>query len=163
MAQQSIGDVLRAQGDLFEALSAYQGSLAIRERLVKGDPANGQWQAALSDLQAAVSTMLRAQRLPGALESYGAETPAQLQTPAAYGNELAARSHIIMGWWALPVAKPGQPLVMDPRLQSLIDASSGRSTAARTRRLWRSLLTSCSGSRSRTAHMSIVGQCCSTL
>jgi hypothetical protein len=68
--------------------------------------------------------MLRAQRLPGALESYGAETPAQLQTPAAYGNELAARSHIIMGWWALPVAKPGQPLVMDPRLQSLIDADS---------------------------------------
>jgi tetratricopeptide (TPR) repeat protein len=44
VSQEKIGDVLRAQGNLAEALDAYQASLAIAERLAKADPANAGWQ-----------------------------------------------------------------------------------------------------------------------
>jgi alkanesulfonate monooxygenase SsuD/methylene tetrahydromethanopterin reductase-like flavin-dependent oxidoreductase (luciferase family) len=40
-----IGDVQRAQGDLTAALTSYQASLAIAERLAKADPGNAGWQA----------------------------------------------------------------------------------------------------------------------
>jgi tetratricopeptide (TPR) repeat protein len=41
-----VGDVLRAQGDLAGALTAYQNRLAISERLAKVDPSNA-WQRRL--------------------------------------------------------------------------------------------------------------------
>ena len=40
-----VGDVQVDQGDLPEALTSYQASLAIRERLTKFDPGNTDWQA----------------------------------------------------------------------------------------------------------------------
>ena len=43
-----IGDVLVAQGDLPAALTSYQASLAIAERLAKPDPGNAGWQRDLS-------------------------------------------------------------------------------------------------------------------
>jgi tetratricopeptide (TPR) repeat protein len=42
------GDVLRAQGDLAGALTAYRESLAVRRRLAEADPSNAGWQRDLS-------------------------------------------------------------------------------------------------------------------
>jgi hypothetical protein len=42
------GDVQRAQGDLAAALTSYQASLAIAERLAKADPGNAGWQRDLA-------------------------------------------------------------------------------------------------------------------
>ena len=39
-----IGDVLRAQGNLPEALQAFNASLAIADQLAKADPSNAGWQ-----------------------------------------------------------------------------------------------------------------------
>jgi hypothetical protein len=41
-------NVLRAQGRLDDALTAYRASLAIAERLAKADPSNASWQRDLS-------------------------------------------------------------------------------------------------------------------
>jgi serine/threonine protein kinase len=69
----TIGDVLRAQGDLPEALEAYRASLAIAEQLAKTDPGNAGWQRDLSVSHEKVGDVLRAQSdLPGALEAYRA-------------------------------------------------------------------------------------------
>ena len=48
MSHSKIGDVLRAQGNLPDALDAFKASLAIRERLVKADPGSGGWQRDLA-------------------------------------------------------------------------------------------------------------------
>jgi hypothetical protein len=40
VSHERIGDVQRAQGDLAAALTSYQASLAIAERLAKADPGN---------------------------------------------------------------------------------------------------------------------------
>src|SRR5439155_279814 len=43
-----LGDVLRAQGKLTEALTAYEDTLAIRQSLTAHDPSNTEWQNDLS-------------------------------------------------------------------------------------------------------------------
>jgi hypothetical protein len=43
-----VGDVLKEQGNLPEALKAYRDSLILFERLAKADPANAGWQADLA-------------------------------------------------------------------------------------------------------------------
>jgi hypothetical protein len=43
-----IGDVLVAQGNLPEALKSFHDEFAIRDRLVKSDPGNADWQRNLS-------------------------------------------------------------------------------------------------------------------
>ena len=40
--------MLKAQGNLADTLKAYRDSLAIRERLAKGDPGNAGWQRDLA-------------------------------------------------------------------------------------------------------------------
>jgi tetratricopeptide (TPR) repeat protein len=66
-----VGDVLKAQGDLAGALASYKGSLAIRSRLTKADPANAGWQRDLSAAFERVGEVLKAQGdLAGALASY---------------------------------------------------------------------------------------------
>jgi hypothetical protein len=42
-----VGDVLKAQGNLPEALKSFRDSLAIRDRLAKADPGNAEWQVDL--------------------------------------------------------------------------------------------------------------------
>jgi len=65
--------VLRAQGDLTGALSAYRASLAIRERLAAADPGNAGWQRDLSVSHIKLGDVLRAQGdLTGALCAYRA-------------------------------------------------------------------------------------------
>jgi len=44
----NVGFVLRAQGNLADALKAYRDSLAVRERLANTDPGNADWQADLA-------------------------------------------------------------------------------------------------------------------
>jgi hypothetical protein len=39
-----LGDVQQAQGDLAAALTSYQASLVIRERLAQSDPGNAGWE-----------------------------------------------------------------------------------------------------------------------
>ena len=68
-----IGDVQRAQGNLPAALTSYQASLAIAERLAKADPGNAGWQRDLSVSHNKIGDVLRAQgNLPAALTSYQA-------------------------------------------------------------------------------------------
>ena len=42
------GDVLKAQGNLAEALKAYKDGLAIRDHLAEADPSNAGWQRNLA-------------------------------------------------------------------------------------------------------------------
>ncbi len=53
--------MLRAQGNLTDALAAYQAALAIRERLAKADPANAGWQRDVASSYGRVA-MVEAQR-----------------------------------------------------------------------------------------------------
>ena len=69
----NVGDVLKAQAKLDEALKAYRDSLAINERLAAADPSNAGWQRDLSVSYNKVGNVLRAQGdLAGALASYRA-------------------------------------------------------------------------------------------
>ena len=68
-----IGDVQVAQGNLPAALTSYQASLAIRDRLAKSDPGNAGWQRDLSVSYNKVGDVQVAQgNLPAALTSYQA-------------------------------------------------------------------------------------------
>jgi tetratricopeptide (TPR) repeat protein len=62
-----------AQGDLPAALTSYEASLAIRERLAKSDPGNALWRRGLSISYERVGDVQVAQgNLPAALTSYEA-------------------------------------------------------------------------------------------
>jgi len=65
------GDVLRSQGDLSGALTAYRESLALSRRLAESDPSNAGWQRDLSVSQEKIGDVLRSQGdLSGALTAY---------------------------------------------------------------------------------------------
>jgi tetratricopeptide (TPR) repeat protein len=69
-AYDEIGDVQVPQGNLPAALTSYQASLAIRERLAKSDPSNAGWQRNLSLSYEKVGDVQVAQgNLPAALTS----------------------------------------------------------------------------------------------
>ena len=62
-----------AQGNLPAALTSYQASLAIRNRLAQSDPGNAGWQRDLSVSQDRIGDVQVAQgNLPAALTSYQA-------------------------------------------------------------------------------------------
>jgi tetratricopeptide (TPR) repeat protein len=66
-----MGDVLRMQGDLARALSAYRGSLTIVQQLAAIDRSNAEWQRDVSLAQGKVGNVLSAQGdLAGALSAY---------------------------------------------------------------------------------------------
>jgi tetratricopeptide (TPR) repeat protein len=48
VSHNKIGDVLRAQGNLAQALDAFKASRAIAERLAAADPQNAEWQRDLA-------------------------------------------------------------------------------------------------------------------
>jgi len=63
--------VLAEQGNLTEALKSYRDSLAITERLAKGDPSNAAWQRDLAASEYKVGNVLVEQgNLTEALKSY---------------------------------------------------------------------------------------------
>ena len=91
VANDAVGDVLRAQGDLPAALTAYRASLAIRETLAKRDPGNSGWQRDLSVSQNKIGDVLVAQGDgPGALTAY--------RTGLAIREALAARDPANTEW-----------------------------------------------------------------
>ena len=66
-----IGDVLRAGGNLSEALDNYRQSRDIRERLAKANPSDAVWQRDLFASLASIGDVMREQgNLSGALDSY---------------------------------------------------------------------------------------------
>jgi tetratricopeptide (TPR) repeat protein len=70
-AKLGLGDVLVAQGNLPEALKAYQDGLAIAERLARADPGNAGWQRDLSVSYEKIGNVLVDQgNLPEALKAY---------------------------------------------------------------------------------------------
>jgi tetratricopeptide (TPR) repeat protein len=73
VALNNSGDVRRAQGDLAGARTAYEASLAIRERLARQDPANTEWQRDLWVSYDKIGEVRLAQGdLAGALTAYEA-------------------------------------------------------------------------------------------
>jgi len=63
--------VLRAQGNLADALKAYRDSLAVRERLANTDPGNADWQRDLASSYNSIGSVLQAQgNLADALKAY---------------------------------------------------------------------------------------------
>jgi tetratricopeptide (TPR) repeat protein len=65
------GRAQSVQGDLPRALKSYRDSLAIREKLVKQDPANAHWQQSLSRIYRKLGNVQRDQGdLRGALKSF---------------------------------------------------------------------------------------------
>ena len=48
MTCQKVGDLLRAQGNLSDALSSYRECLGLGENLVSKDPTNGEWASDLA-------------------------------------------------------------------------------------------------------------------
>ncbi len=73
VANDAIGDVVVAQGDLPGALTAYRASHTIFETLAKRDPGNTAWQRDLSVSHIKIGDVLVAQGdLPAALTSYRA-------------------------------------------------------------------------------------------
>jgi tetratricopeptide (TPR) repeat protein len=71
ISQEKIGDILRAQGNLTEALSSYRQSRGIFEFLAEADPANAGWQHHLSVSLYRIGDVLRDQgNLAEALSSY---------------------------------------------------------------------------------------------
>jgi tetratricopeptide (TPR) repeat protein len=61
LAFQEVGDVLRAQGRLGEALQSFREGIAITERLTKADPTNEGWQRHLAISHERVSELLTTQ------------------------------------------------------------------------------------------------------
>jgi tetratricopeptide (TPR) repeat protein len=73
VALDDLGDVQHAQGDLAAALTSYQASLAIADRLSKADPGNAGWQRDLSVSHDRIGDVQHAQGdLAAALTSYQA-------------------------------------------------------------------------------------------
>jgi tetratricopeptide (TPR) repeat protein len=67
----NVGDVLSSQGELDEALKAYQQTLEIFKKLAEQEPINASWQSDLSNSYERVGDLLRDQGdLAGALNSY---------------------------------------------------------------------------------------------
>lgn len=74
VANNELGDVLVAQGDLPAALASYRAGLTIRETLAQRDPGNTTWQRDLSLSHNKLGDVLVAQgNLPAALTSYRAD------------------------------------------------------------------------------------------
>jgi tetratricopeptide (TPR) repeat protein len=87
----SIGEVLRAQGKLDDALAAYHQTLAIAERLIADDPTNTVWQRDLALCHVRIG--LIAERL-----GRNSEAVERYQEAAAISAELVARDSTNAVW-----------------------------------------------------------------
>ena len=97
-AHNKIGEVLRAQGNLRDALAAHQASLAIRERLAKADPENLEWQRDLAGAQDKIGDVFRAQgNLRDALGAYQASL-AITKRLAKFPNEKPFTEAVFEAW-----------------------------------------------------------------
>ena len=70
-AEIKIGDILKAQGDLVQALKSYQDGLAVANRVAKADPKNAEWQQNITLIYLKVGEVFMAQgNFAEALKSY---------------------------------------------------------------------------------------------
>jgi tetratricopeptide (TPR) repeat protein len=70
-AEIKIGDILKAQGDVVQALKSYQDGLAVADRIAKADPKNAEWQQNLMLIHIKVGEVFMAQgNFAEALNSY---------------------------------------------------------------------------------------------
>jgi tetratricopeptide (TPR) repeat protein len=70
-AEIKIGDILKAQGDLVQALKSYQDGLAVANRVANADPKNTEWQQNLTLIYLKVGEVFMAQgNFAEALKSY---------------------------------------------------------------------------------------------
>ena len=91
ISSERIGDVLMTQGNLSQALKAYQAKQTSIERLAKTDPGNAGWQRDLSVSQTKIGDVLRAQgNLTAALASY--------QVSLTIADSFAAANLANAGW-----------------------------------------------------------------
>lgn len=90
-AYSQLGDLLRLQGKLPEALDAYQQGLTISKGVAGQDKSNAGWQGALSTGYGQVGSILEAQgKLPEALEAY--------RQDLAISKRLAEQDPSNLGW-----------------------------------------------------------------
>jgi tetratricopeptide (TPR) repeat protein len=99
----TVGDVLKTQWNLTEAVKSYSASLAIAERLTKTDPGNAGRQRDLAVRYSGIGDMLKAlgklRKLPEALKSFSASLAiAERLTKADPGN--ADRQHDLAGTYS---------------------------------------------------------------
>ena len=70
-AEIKIGDILKAQGDLGQALKSYQDGLAVANRVANADPKNAEWQQNITLIYLKVGEVFMAQgNFAEALKSY---------------------------------------------------------------------------------------------
>ena len=131
-AEIKIGDILKAQGDLVEALKSYQDGLAVADRVAKADPKNAEWQQNIMLIYIKVGEVFMAQgNFAEALKSY--------QDGLAVADLLAKSDPENVGWErTLSVAynKVGDALAAEGNLteasQILQDSLAIRERLAKT-------------------------------
>ena len=90
-AQIKIGDILKARGDLVQALESYQDGLAVANRIAKADPKNAEWQHKITLIYIKVGEVFMAQgNFAEALKSY---------RDGLAGADLLAKSDPENGGW----------------------------------------------------------------
>jgi tetratricopeptide (TPR) repeat protein len=90
-----VGDALKAQGNLTDALKAYHDSLAIRERLAEADPNNAGWQRDLSVSSNTIGDVQVAQgNLPEALKLFRDSLAIAVCFPKIASGRIRARKRI---------------------------------------------------------------------
>jgi len=118
VAYEEVGDVLKAQGKLDEALKAYRDSLAIAERLAAADRSNTLWQRDLSVSYNKVGNVLKTQgKLDEALKAY--------RDSLAIRERLAASDPSNSDWQrilAVSYDNVGDPLVAQGKLDEALKA-----------------------------------------
>jgi tetratricopeptide (TPR) repeat protein len=131
-AEIKIGDILKAQGDLVQALKSYQDGLAVANRVANADPKNTEWQQNLTLIYLKVGEVFMAQgNFAEALNSY--------QDGLAVADVLAKSDPENVGWQrTLSVAynKVGDALAAEGNLteasQILEDSLAIRERLAKT-------------------------------
>ena len=109
VSHNKIGDVQRAQGDLAAALTSYQASLAIADRLAKADPGNAGWQRDLSVSHEKIGDVQRAQgNLPAALTSYQASLAIRERLAKADPGNAGWQRDLALSYGRVAVVAAGQ-------------------------------------------------------
>jgi hypothetical protein len=124
----NVGDVLKAQGKLDDALKAYRDSLSIRERLAAADRSNMQSQRDLSISYSKVGDVLAAQgKLDEALKAYRDSLTTRERLAAADPTNMQWQRDLALSYSKLAWVH----LKLDEASEALSELSKGREIMAR--------------------------------